>query len=156
MIVMRYILGFLFLGGCWHAGAVALGPDLLPDPVATIRLFAESLGTPEFWGHILVSLWRLTLGLVAAVAVAFPLGLLLGHCRAADLAGSPLLFITYPLPKGSSSKTPVTKPDGTKMFRSVFLNDARRCCFFTNIIVKYYYDNIRNLVVLWKSCSMAN
>ena len=99
MIVMRYILGFLFLGGCWHAGAVALGPDLLPDPVATIRLFAESLGTPEFWGHILVSLWRLTLGLVAAVAVAFPLGLLLGHCRAADLAGSPLLFITYPLPK---------------------------------------------------------
>lgn len=99
MIVLRYILGFLFLGGCWHAGALALGPDLLPDPVASIRLFAESLSTPEFWGHILVSLWRLTLGLVAAVAVAFPLGLLLGHCRAADLAGSPLLFITYPLPK---------------------------------------------------------
>ena len=91
MIVMRYILGFLFLGGCWHAGAVALGPDLLPDPVATIRLFAESLGTPEFWGHIFVSLWRLTLGLVAAVAVAFPLGLLLGHCRAADLARRTLL-----------------------------------------------------------------
>ena len=61
MIVLRYILGFLFLGGCWHAGALALGPDLLPDPVATIRLFAESLSTPEFWGHILVSLWRLTL-----------------------------------------------------------------------------------------------
>ena len=99
MIVLRYILGFLFLGGCWHAGALALGPDLLPDPVATIRLFAESLSTPEFWGHILVSLWRLTLGLIAAVAVAFPLGLLLGHCRAADLAGSPFLFITYPLPK---------------------------------------------------------
>ena len=57
---------------------------------------------------------------------------------------------------GSSSKTPVTKPDGTKMFRSVFLNDARRCCFFTNIIVKYYYDHIHNLVILWKSCSMAN
>lgn len=32
MIVLRYILGFLFLGGCWHAGALALGPDLLPDP----------------------------------------------------------------------------------------------------------------------------
>ena len=28
--------------------------------------------------------------------------------------------------------------------------------FFTNIIVKYYYDHIHNLVVLWKSCSMAN
>ena len=39
--------------------------------------------------------------------------------------------------KGSSSKTPVAKPDGTKMFCSAFLNDARMCCFFANTIVKY-------------------
>ena len=39
--------------------------------------------------------------------------------------------------KGSSSKTPVAKPDGTKMFCSAFLNDARMCCFFFNTIVKY-------------------
>ena len=38
--------------------------------------------------------------------------------------------------KGSSSKTPVAKPDGTKLFRSAFLNDARMCCFFANTIVK--------------------
>ena len=31
--------------------------------------------------------------------------------------------------QGSSSKTPVAKPDGTKMFCSAFLNDARMCCF---------------------------
>ena len=39
-------------------------------------------------------------------------------------------LVNFTQAKGSSSKTPVTKPDGTKMFRSVFLNDARRCCFF--------------------------
>lgn len=39
--------------------------------------------------------------------------------------------------KGSSSKTPVAKPDETKMFCSAFLNDARMCCFFANTIVKY-------------------
>ena len=39
--------------------------------------------------------------------------------------------------RGSSSKTPVAKPDGTKMFCSAFLNDARMCCFFANAIVKY-------------------
>lgn len=99
MIVFRYILGFLILGGLWHAGAAALGPDLLPDPVATVRLFGESLLTEDFQTHIAVSLWRLTAGLLAAVFFAFPLGLLLGHCRAADRFGSPLLFITYPLPK---------------------------------------------------------
>ena len=38
---------------------------------------------------------------------------------------------------GSSSKTPVAKPDGTKMFCSAFLNDVRMCCFFANTIVKY-------------------
>ena len=99
MIVLRYLLGFAFLGGIWHMGAVALGPDLLPDPIATLTLFASSLMTADFWSHILISLWRLTVGLVAAVAVAFPLGLLLGHWRVADMVGSPLLFITYPLPK---------------------------------------------------------
>jgi len=40
------------------------------------------------------------------------------------------ISLNYSDLQGSSSKTPVTKPDGTKMFRSVFLNDARRCCFF--------------------------
>ena len=49
-------------------------------------------------------------------------------------AGSPSVVVRKVLQareiQGSSSKTPVTKPDGTKMFRSVFLNDARRCCFF--------------------------
>ena len=43
----------------------------------------------------------------------------------------------FPETKGSSSKTPVAKPDGTKMFCSAFLNDARMCCFFANAIVKY-------------------
>ena len=51
---------------------------------------------------------------------------------------SGLSFSTYPRwIIGSSSKTPVAKPDGTKMFCSAFLNDARMCCFFANTIVKY-------------------
>ena len=37
-----------------------------------------------------------------------------------------------------------------------FLTTPGGAVFFTNIIVKYYYDHIRNLVILWKSCSMAN
>ena len=42
-----------------------------------------------------------------------------------------MILIGALLAQGSSSKTPVTKPGGTKMFRSVFLNDARRCCFLS-------------------------
>ena len=36
---------------------------------------------------------------------------------------------------GSSSKTPVAKPNGTKMFRSVFLNNGKKWCFFAIKIV---------------------
>ena len=32
--------------------------------------------------------------------------------------------------QGSSSKTPVAKPNGTKMFCSVFLNDVKKMVFF--------------------------
>ena len=84
----------------------------------------------------------------------------INRTRHRSLAGidkrEPGLKLSPGEPMESSSKNPVAKLNGTKMFRSVFLNDARRCCFFTNIIVKYYYNNVRNLGVLWKSCSMAN
>ena len=54
--------------------------------------------------------------------------------RVKDISDSGYSLYAY---KGSSSKTPVAKPDGTKMFCSAFLNDARMCCFFANTIVKY-------------------
>ena len=38
---------------------------------------------------------------------------------------------------GKLFKNPRAKPDGTKMFCSAFLHDARMCCFFANAIVKY-------------------
>ena len=40
-----------------------------------------------------------------------------------------------PLDKGSSSKTSVTKPNETKMFRSALLYDVRKWYFFVRIIV---------------------
>ena len=48
-----------------------------------------------------------------------------------------IVFDQFHVIQGSSSKTPVAKPAGTKMFCSAFLNDARMCCFFANAIVKY-------------------
>ena len=41
-------------------------------------------------------------------------------------------------------------------FVRFFLTTLEGAVFFINTIVKYYYDNVHNLGVLWKSCSMAN
>ena len=97
--ILRYAAGFLVLGFLWHAGSVLLGEELLPRPVATTALFFERLVTAEFWGHIGISFARLLAGLFVALATALPLGLLMGHWRLFDGATSPLLFITYPIPK---------------------------------------------------------
>ncbi|WP_419599364.1 ABC transporter permease, partial [Sutterella wadsworthensis] len=50
-------------------------------------------------GHIGLSLYRLLTALALAIAVSFPLGVLLGHSKAADWLGAPVTFITLPLPK---------------------------------------------------------
>ena len=58
--------------------------------------------------------------------------------------------------QGSSSKTPVAKPNGTKMFRSVFLNNVKKWCFFAIKIVYFYCNDVYSWVILWKSYSMVN
>lgn len=96
---LRYALAFAALCLAWQAGASALGADLLPSPGETFALFLRALGTVAFWRDAGMSAWRLALGLALAVGIAFPAGLLLGHCRRADAVAAPLVFLTYPLPK---------------------------------------------------------
>lgn len=98
-LLLRYVLGFLAIGFLWLLGSLSLGEALLPNPVTTTAAFVKALMTSVFWDHILVSLYRLLMGLLVSVLIAFPLGLLLGHSKRSDWLGAPLLFITYPIPK---------------------------------------------------------
>ena len=98
-VPLRYALAAAALCLVWQAGALALGPDLLPSPGETFALFLRALGMAAFWADMGMSTWRLALGLGLAVCVAFPAGLLMGHCRRADAVAAPLVFLTYPLPK---------------------------------------------------------
>ena len=99
MLLVRYALGFLAIGLLWQAGSWSMGEELLPDVWTTLTAFCEALKTPTFWQAVGVSTSRLATGLLTAVAVSFPLGLWMGHCPRADKVLSPLLFITFPLPK---------------------------------------------------------
>ena len=59
------------------------------------------------------------------------------HQRNLPLSLQPLSIKLRSLRLRKLFKKPRAKPDGTKMFCSAFLNDARMCCFFANAIVKY-------------------
>lgn len=99
IVLFRYVLGFLAIGLLWLFGSLSLGEALLPNPITTTVAFIKALMTTNFWDHILLSLYRLLMGLLVSVLIAFPLGLLLGHSKRFDWLGAPLLFITYPIPK---------------------------------------------------------
>ena len=98
-IFIRYFCGSVAVLLLWQLGSVTLGSDILPDPLRALGGFWDALKDPEFIGHIGLSLYRLLTALALAIAVSFPLGVLLGHSKAADWLGAPVTFITLPLPK---------------------------------------------------------
>lgn len=49
--------------------------------------------------HCMYSLWRIMAGVVLAVAVGVPCGMVMGYCRRCDLLLAPLVYLTYPIPK---------------------------------------------------------
>ncbi len=97
--LFRYALALLALFLVWQIGSITLGEFLLPRPTSVLHFFAESLLTSQFWEHAGTSTYRVVIAMLLAWTTAFPLGLFLGHVRRADAALSPLVFLTYPLPK---------------------------------------------------------
>ena len=97
--LFRYLTALAALLAFWQFGSMALGEFLLPRPVEVLAYFGEALTTGAFWQHAGASAWRVASAMCLAWAAAFPLGLMLGYVKAVDNALSPLVFLTYPLPK---------------------------------------------------------
>lgn len=97
--LVQYLAALLVLLALWEALAQHLGPHLLPRPLPVLLAFGAALGSGAFWVHAAASAWRAGAAMVLAMALAYPLGLLLGRKPRIDGFVAPLIFITYPLPK---------------------------------------------------------
>ncbi len=97
------LLGYaLSLAACllaWKVAAVLLSSPILPGPEETMRAFLAALGTATFWSHFGISTFRVLASIALAWALAFPLGIMIGYDRKTDRYVSPLIFLTYPIPK---------------------------------------------------------
>lgn len=84
------LLGLLLL---WWAGVALFGQaDGLSarfSPAATLASLIELLGQGEVYGHIWVSLKRILIGLLLALLIGVPLGLLMGSYRHLEAATTP-------------------------------------------------------------------
>ena len=91
-------LGAAFLFVVWLAVAELVRLPIIPSPLRV----AANIGEIFFDGiavHCAYSLGRILAGLLLAVAVGLPLGVLMGWSRSADRLLSPLVYLTYPAPK---------------------------------------------------------
>jgi len=96
------ILGFILL---WHLLTDFLGlfpPIILPSPEKVFftiyEKFTVPVGEEKLLGHIGVSLVRILVGVGIALALAVPLGILMGWYEDLDAVASPLIEVLRPIP----------------------------------------------------------
>lgn len=85
----------------WQLAARVLDYSYLPPPTQILPTLPALLAEPETAGHIIDSLKRMAAGFALAVALAVPLGLTMGRSRAVANFFSPLLAVSYPIPKSA-------------------------------------------------------
>lgn len=93
-----YLLAVLVLAGLWQAGHMLLHSEALPGPVGVSRALVAALSNGLF-GHFMISAYRVTVSLVAALLLAVPAGIAMGRMKVVDRVASPLVYLTYPVPK---------------------------------------------------------
>lgn len=94
-----YAAAALFLLLLWQAAAWWAGPLIVPGPVPTFQVLGREVMTREYWVHFWLSAFRIVVSLAAAFVAAVPLGLALGGSRRLYRLTSPLIYLSYPIPK---------------------------------------------------------
>ena len=89
-------LGTLLL--LWQGAALLVRQPVLPPPTRVLAVFVHEI--PRTLGrHALASLGRVAASIGLAIALAAPLGLLLGQSRRLDRIVAPFIYLLYPIPK---------------------------------------------------------
>lgn len=89
-------LGFLLI--IWQVLAMLANLAILPTPLVVGVAFVRGL-THGLPGHFLASFWRVMASTILAIAIASPIGLLLGQSKSLDRFFAPIIYLLYPIPK---------------------------------------------------------
>ena len=93
-----FVFGACFCIVLWAGLAYLLAMPVIPSPEqVALRLAAKFPETIAV--HAGYRLLRIVLGLFAAVAVGYPVGVLMGHFPRVNRLFAPVLYMTYPVPK---------------------------------------------------------
>jgi 4-hydroxybenzoate polyprenyltransferase len=97
--VFRYLVALLLLILGWKAASLILSSAMVPAPEKALAAFGQAIKTKHFWYHFSASGLRVAAAMSLAWLIAFPAGVALGYFRRIDEVLSPIVFLTYPIPK---------------------------------------------------------
>jgi len=83
----------------WQLAALGGHPDYLPPPLDIAKHFIAALGTKELYVNAAASLGRALPGFLIGSFLGAALGLWAGVRKGVDETVSPLVFLSYPVPK---------------------------------------------------------
>jgi 4-hydroxybenzoate polyprenyltransferase len=98
-VFLHYILAAAVLIAGWKVVSTLVSSAVLPPPEIAFTAFGHAVKTWAFWSHFGTSALRVISAMALAWLVAFPAGIWLGAHRRSDALLSPLVFLTYPIPK---------------------------------------------------------
>lgn len=96
---MSYIVTVAAVISLWYAVSLQLGALLVPDPISVLRLLLTEAGSSEYWSHVGASSWRISAGMGLAFILAVPFGLIVGSNPKINKIVSPVISMSYPVPK---------------------------------------------------------
>jgi ABC-type nitrate/sulfonate/bicarbonate transport system permease component len=136
----------------WQAIAAVSGLEFLLGPFEVAKHFFAALGNRELYDNIGASLSRALPGFAIGSALGMALGLAAGVARSLDRALSPVVFLTYPVPKI------VMLP----LFMIWFgIGDLSKvliialACFYPVFINAYYGARATQKVLVWSAMNMG-
>ena len=94
-----YLISFIALFALWQILSFWIGSEVLPPPIPVVLAFVVELTKSNFWQNTYSSLFRILGGLGLAFITAVPLGLILGSFPKLDKWFSPIIYMSYPIPK---------------------------------------------------------
>ena len=136
----------------WQLLALRGLPAYLLGPVEILRHFFTALGSQELYAHIVASLMRSLPGFAVGALLGIALGLLAGVSRAFDQMLSPIVFLSYPVPKI------VMLPIFMLWFGIGDLSKIliiALACFYPTFINAYYGAKATPSILVWSGLNMG-
>lgn len=96
--LLVFLQGFIIFNLLWYLFSLKINMKILPLPTE-VYLNMFKLSDQELYKHVLVSLYRVSSGIITSLIIGTLIGLLMAYSKTWNKILNPLVYFTYPIPK---------------------------------------------------------